>query len=210
MLKLQIVYSSGYTVIISLISLAFITLHVPLTLFSSWRPVPQQKSILLLETYVLWWILLVFDTVLVNGSKIGGFYFITFFHVAAFLALLVTLLEYLCLPSFPIDHQSAFHNVGGPEIEGESGESREENHSETTPLIQRQRNLTTKTDVQEGEHYGFWILEYMILVPFPVILVTQTAMMLLGALPQTLADGSSALLGKQASFHANSGRLNLR
>jgi len=37
-------------------------------------------------------------------------------------------------------------------------------------------------------------LEYILLVPFPVILAAQIGMVLLGALPHTLADGSSSLL----------------
>jgi len=182
-----IVYSSGYTVSACLTSMALLAMHVPLASLSSWRPIPQQKSILLLETYALWWILLVFDTVLVDKNKVGGFYIITFFHVASFLALLVTLVEHLRLPS--ARHQSFDEHEGA-----EAEEHGEENHTETTPLIRRRQDAAHKADAQEGEHYAFWIVEYLLLVPFPVILVAETAIMLLGALPQTLADGNSSLL----------------
>jgi hypothetical protein len=175
--------------------MALIAFQIPLAFLSYWRPVPQQKSILLLETYVLWWFLLIFDTVLVNKSNIGGLYLITFFHVTAFLALLVTLAEHLRLPSSSV-RQPNNDDADGVDVESESEEHREVNHTETTPLIRRRRDATNRTNVQEGEHYAFWILEYLLLVPFPVILVAETAIMLLGALPQTLADGSSSLLGK--------------
>ncbi|KAF8578706.1 Zn-dependent exopeptidase [Ramaria rubella] len=187
-----IIYSSGYAVSITLIASAFIAVYGPLSFVSRWRPVPQQKSILLLETYVLWWVILVFDTVLVNQYKIGGFYIITFIHLASFLALVVTLVEHLRLPSTQHLHSHA-NTVRDEDQRGEEGE--DNRTDETTPLIERPRNAAVnKIAAQEGEHYGFWFLEYLLLVPFPVILVTQTAILALGALPQSLADGNSALL----------------
>lgn len=74
-------------------------------------------------------------------------------------------------------------------------EQREADHTETSPLIHTRRNDTNTRDIQ-GRGKAFWIMQYLLLVPYPVILVTQLAMLVLGALPQTLADGNPALLGK--------------
>ncbi|KIJ55609.1 hypothetical protein M422DRAFT_151554 [Sphaerobolus stellatus SS14] len=184
-----IVYSSGYVVALSLLAAALIGLHLPLLILSEFRPVPQQKSIILLEYYVLWWILLVFETVMVNKHKLGGLYAISFFHVAAFTALVITLSEHLVLP------QKLHPNIH-PTNGTDSGDDEQPNHeaveTERTPLLGRRRRVTNP-NVQEGEHYGFWFAEYLLLVPFPVILVTNTCLTVLGSLPQSLADGSSPL-----------------
>jgi len=181
-LSLQIVYSSGYVVELSLFSAAFIGIHFPLLVLSEFRPVPQQKSIILLESYVLWWILLIVNTVLINNYGVGGFYFISFFHVASFLTLTITLSEHLLLPKKPELNTNGHHF------------QHEDTHTETTPLLGRQREVV-HPEVLEGEHYGFWLVEYLVMIPFPLLLVTQTCLYLLGSLPQTLADGSPATTG---------------
>ncbi|KAF8520457.1 Zn-dependent exopeptidase [Hysterangium stoloniferum] len=183
----NIVYSSHYTVAISFMALAFASVHIPLLIFSSWHPVPQQKSIILLESYIIWWILLVYNTILINQYQIGGLYVIFFFHISYFLALVVTLAELLQTPPTEHTHSSNIHqhnSRNGGQINGDD--------TETTPLLRRPEN-SIERDIQEGEHFGFWTAEFLLLVPFPAILVTQMGLMLLGALSQTLADGSPAI-----------------
>jgi hypothetical protein len=51
-------------------------------------------------------------------------------------------------------------------------------------------------DVQESEHYGFWFIECILLITFPIILVCEMYMTVLISLPQTLADGSSVINGE--------------
>ena len=133
-----------------------------------------------------------FNTVLVRDKKIGGLYVVTFFHIASLCALVVTFLEQLQVTTFRIQQLSGADAVEHEDIHQEHGENEQ---TETTPLIRRGRAVTDTTDLHEGENQSFWILGYLLLVPFPVILVTQMGTMLLGALPQTLADGSSSLLG---------------
>ena len=123
-----------------------------------------------------------FNTVLVNNKKVGGLYVITFFHIASFCALLVTFLEHLRLSP------SATQRLVCADIHEEHTEDEQ---TETTPLIRRRGDA----NAQEVANQPYWILEYLLLIPFPVILVTQMGTMLLGALPHTLADGSSSLIG---------------
>lgn len=190
--RLQIVYSSGYTVVGSFISLAFIGIYVPLAPFMSWKPVPRQKSIVLLETYIIWWILAVFNTILIT-KQIGGLYVITFCHCLAFSSLAVTILEYVSSQRSGAQRLASTHTVEDNGIpEGQSGSD----HTETTPLIQRRSGETPMSNVPEETKQPYWALQYLILVPIPVIMVTQIALTFLGALPQTLADGGSPLLGK--------------
>lgn len=190
----QIVYSSSHLVALTFLAIALISIHVPLLLLAEFRPVSQQKSIVLVEYYVLWWIALVYYTVMVNNHHLGGLYAISFFHIASFLALVMTLSEHLLLPpqldlhyAEPVDH--------GPSRGDEDGEHNQDVHTEQTPLLGRRRPIA-RPDTQESEHYGFWLAEYLLLVPFPIILVCGTYITVLIALPQTLADGSPALPGK--------------
>jgi hypothetical protein len=139
----------------------------------------------------------VFNTVLVNKKKIGGLYIITFNHIATFGALVVTLLEHFKVHRMGNQQSSSQPLESTEEREGHDTheESTENGHTETTPLIHRRRDTTDTTNVREGGGRPFWVLEYLLLVPFPVILVIQMATMLLGSLPQTLADGSPSLFG---------------
>ena len=62
--------------------------------------------------------------------------------------------------------------------------------TEITPLIQHRR-MKFKTDNSEDDTgtIGWWILQMLILVPFPVILMVQIAIMMLYSMNQTLTDG---------------------
>ncbi|KAI5115976.1 hypothetical protein M0805_002625 [Coniferiporia weirii] len=186
-----IIYSSGTAVFISMLSLAFFSFYAVSELFSFFLPVPQQRSMGFLECYVFWWILLIVDTVFIDRDQIGGLYFVTFFHAGALAALLIGLLEHFELPSalgggrriaFAIDN-----DYGDNESDTERAES-----SERTPLLTQNGRTIRKKDIDEDNEMGLWIVQFLLMVPFPVILITQIAVMLLNALPQTLADGNSA------------------
>jgi Vacuolar membrane protease, transmembrane domain len=80
--------------------------------------------------------------------------------------------------------------------DGVGGEQRENDQTETSPLLQGRRDDTNVRGAQNERKPAFWLLQYLVLVPYPVILVTQIGMLVLGGLPQTLADGGLALLGR--------------
>ncbi|KAL0955569.1 hypothetical protein HGRIS_001809 [Hohenbuehelia grisea] len=73
--------------------------------------------------------------------------------------------------------------------------------TEITPLIAQQRRASYSAklegEAQDPEDHGaigWWIAQMLVVVPLPVILVSHIGVILVGALPQTLADGSSAVV----------------
>lgn len=166
-------------------ALAYISFYTVLELFSYFLHVPQQRSMVLFETYVFWWILLAVDTGIIGSSHIGGLYFVTFFYSATLAALLVSLLEYFELPA-------ALRKSSHPIIQDEEDRRIDRDESnERTPLLATNGRVVSQSEIEEDNELGLWIAQYLLSVPFPVILVTQIALMLLYSLNQTLADGSS-------------------
>ena len=53
------------------------------------------------------------------------------------------------------------------------------------------------TPVHKGNEFTWWTIQIILGVPIPALLVYEITVLLLGALPQTLVDGSSASIGKQ-------------
>ena len=89
------------------------------------------------------------------------------------------------------------------ELEGEISNEGEGDPDESTPLIQRtsqlRPNLPRRRRRVEAETLAgtwWWIPQFIISVPFPVILISHVAMIILDAMPPTLADGSPAILGQ--------------
>ncbi|KAF8899041.1 hypothetical protein BD779DRAFT_1666782 [Infundibulicybe gibba] len=176
-----IVYSSPYLVLLSAASLALLALV--LVLHTGGIP---PRPTLLLHTYVLTWLLTLLVTVLAVRAQVGGLYFISAWHVSVLLACLACHLEGAHL----------FHRVRrlrvrftGVPPDPDDDESRA---SERTPLLQRSPSYT---DLPDGEDkMVWWSVQMLLAVPVPVILVMHVTVILLGALPQTLADGSPAVI----------------
>lgn len=94
------------------------------------------------------------------------------------------------------------------ELEGENINEGEGEHplpepDESTPLIphpfQSSSNLRRRKDEGETEtlvETWWWIPQFIISVPLPVILFSHVTMLVLDAMPQTLADGSPAVIGQ--------------
>lgn len=90
------------------------------------------------------------------------------------------------------------------ELEGENANERDGGHpepDESTPLIQypgqsssnRQRLGRDKDEEENLAETWWWIPQFIISVPLPVILFAQVTMLLLDAMSQTLSDGSSVV-----------------
>lgn len=158
-------------------------------------PMDDLHLIMLLENFVFWWILLAFDAAVINSSQIGGLYFITFYTAGAFLALLVAFLPYLPYSApWPI-RQSTIHVSYATHHNSNSEPDDSADPTEETPLIQRVPDARPRAGEPGKSAEWLWIVEYLLAVPFPVILVTQLGLLLLTALSQTLADGNSPQLG---------------
>lgn len=115
-------------------------------------------------------------------------------HAGTFVALIIGLLEGFELPS-----RASRAQATTPVLERQNGnehsEEDNENSTEATPLLQRDRRIPIKSDIDEDNQIGLWLLQFLVAVPFPVILITQAAIMLINGANQTLVDGSSPDLG---------------
>ena len=173
----------------------------------------QQKLSILLQLYCFTWVLLAFSTAVLRSAEIGSTYFITAWNVCALLGCIVGIVEAMAsAPGVeaetgvgPEDHTY----VGGvryqsvsteEEVDGHQSSSRiveEPEPTETTPLVQRER-LHPPSDEPQGAS-AWWILQLLLVVPFPVILAFHISVMSLAALDQTLTDGNSPALSKSTS-----------
>jgi hypothetical protein len=209
------VYSRPYTVFVSTLSLAYLCLVIPL----KFPIVPHQpllpekeKHTTLLQTYILSWIALVLTTVAASQWKLGGLYFVTFWNLTVFIALVLAYAEVLFgAHGARDDTGGAYATDAGVQRyvsgEAEQGASVEENGNrpveteptETTPLISQQREVPgTERNNKDGEiegAIGWWIVQALVEIPLPVILLAHLDLILFGALPQTLADGSNPVVG---------------
>ncbi|EIN06389.1 hypothetical protein PUNSTDRAFT_89945 [Punctularia strigosozonata HHB-11173 SS5] len=94
-----------------------------------------------------------------------------------------------------LDHGDHVRAYGAREDEGE-GMVVETAPTEITPLMyQHRRNqpgATAKEEYAENDEVGWWIVQLLVLVPLPVMLISQVGIMLVNAMSQSLVDGSSA------------------
>ena len=51
---------------------------------------------------------------------------------------------------------------------------------------------------EEGGTIWWWILQLLIVMPFPMILVSHVGVLMVGAVSQTLTDGSTPIIGKDS------------
>jgi hypothetical protein len=216
------VYSHKYLVLTTTLSLAFLTLVIPLK-FPIILHVPLlpevEKLTILLQTYILTWFLLLLSTIALMRFKTGGVYFITTWHVLVFLALVLGYIEVLKGAKGSRDEyaQTARRLVRGVRFEVDEGASAgvrrvdaEAPPTEVTPLLA----LTPHEQTGEGRSrqrevegaVGWWIVQMLLVVPFPVILMCHLGVLLLHALAQTLADGSSPAVGKLDTTHPRKAR----
>lgn len=165
----------------------------------------NQRSQLLFETYVCWWILALVNVILMATSQFSGLYFITFVHMGAFLATLLALLDMLRLDAsrwfrIRVDetnepprhaHEGQFHSEGPSH-----GHPGHDPTTERTPLIPRTERIIGPKHGGEGDLNVIWIVEFLLAVPFPVILLVQMLLAVTAGLSTTVVDGSSALMGE--------------
>ena len=209
------------------LSLAYLALIVPLQLLQLTLPTAPsaQKLVLLLQHYLLTWVLLVAATVQVHEHALGGVYWVTAWNLAAWLALGAALSEgaVRAWKSGPEEGRKAaldlsvegdfdvtggsgrrlvrgvrYDAPGGEDGEGENGGEVETEPTEITPLMHQQRGSPEiASEAAKYDEYGWWILQMVLAVPVVVTLLFQLQNLLLQALMNTLADGSSALTGEQ-------------
>jgi hypothetical protein len=170
--------------------------------------VANQRSQILFETYVCWWILALVNVILMATRQFSGLYFITFVHLGAFLATLLALLDMLRLDALRyfrirVDetqepprhaHEGQSHRQGPSHSDPEHGNS--DSATERTPLIPRAEEIIGPKHMGEGDLSLVWIVEFLLAVPFPVILLVQMLLAGTAGLSTTVVDGGSAFLGE--------------
>lgn len=192
----KIVYSSSYAVLTSLLCTAYLSMYAVLRglhlyyLKTSGSDV-SQRSVILFQTYLVWWALLVFDTAVLNTKSVGGLYFFTFFHAGNLAAILLVFLEMAASPPATVKprHSNGYHD------DGENGHDDDvvgaSEPTERTPLIPPEMDENGSRDSKWIQ--PLWGLEFLLTAAFPVILTSQLVLVLLTAMPQTLSDGNSAM-----------------
>ncbi|KAH7108438.1 hypothetical protein BKA62DRAFT_682187 [Auriculariales sp. MPI-PUGE-AT-0066] len=185
----HIVYSAWVSVLISTLSVAYLSLYLPLVFAQYLKPVHQPKSMALLQIYTLSWLFLVVYEVMLNGPGLGGLFFATFFNAASLLAVILDLGESFYVPrsSHTIEVRAIEHQADEPEAE------ESERVTEITPLL-RDGALGVPAGKETGEEYQplLWIVEFLLLVHTHGVLVLQAISLVFAALAQTISDGSPA------------------
>lgn len=223
-------YSHPYMVLTSTLSLAYLSIVLFLNIPVSVALPEQQKLTIMLQTYILTWLLLVASTVVVSKLKIAGLYLITAWNAVVLLGSAIGCLEGIAGGS-NFDAESLEAEADGDDEGGEervrtawgvtSDASRVENEAETdptetTPLIRQRRlgrsspsakGLEGAFEAEDGGALIWWILQLAIVVPVPLILVSHIAVVMMGALCQTLADGSSPIIGEAYWYTEGSSHL---
>ncbi|CCM01529.1 uncharacterized protein FIBRA_03585 [Fibroporia radiculosa] len=90
-----VVHSHPYLVLVTFLSLSFLAVTCPLQLLQFILPSSpsSQKLAVLLEHFLLAWILLIVATIQIQKYKIGGVYWITAWYICTWLASSVSLVE---------------------------------------------------------------------------------------------------------------------
>jgi len=60
---------------------------------------------------------------------------------------------------------------------------------------------SSTTQIPQGDEITWWIAQMILSVPIPALLVYEITVLLLGALPQTLVDGSGPSTGEQYLYY---------
>ena len=131
------------------------------------------------------------DAIYIGSKGICGLFFITFFYAGTTAALLVGLSEYFDLPP-TIRSRIPGWLRSSPSDTSNGQQTDEAEPSERTPLIQ---NGHHSKPIDGQEELGVWFIQFLLAVPFPLILISQVGLMLLNSLNQTLVDGSPASVG---------------
>ncbi|KAH7911326.1 hypothetical protein BJ138DRAFT_937247 [Hygrophoropsis aurantiaca] len=206
-----IVHSHPYLVLISSLSLSYLTtvlaMTFPLTKHNTVPAPEQQKLSILLQTYVFTWLLLVFSTAILRESDIGGTYFVTAWNFLVLVGCVLACLEGMTGArgfEYEADEERAGSAPNHRFVRGiryevvepgdgindrDQGEVEDAEPTEITPLVRRPSS--TKREGEEQGAIGWWLLQLLFVVPIPTILFFHVAVFLLNAMNQTLTDGNS-------------------
>ncbi|KAI0264235.1 hypothetical protein BC834DRAFT_884353 [Gloeopeniophorella convolvens] len=197
-------HSHILAVSLSMLTLAYLSLAVPLKLAQHVRPVPpsKQRFIVLSELYALTWLFLLGSTILTERIKIAGLYWIPLWNASLLVAVVLGLFEALwgtgkagriILPrhedTSDADDTDDSEENPAPRRRQEGGEA-----SETTPLL-AQRTVVTPPrsllldEMVQDQAYFWWIFQLVISAAVPLINLATVFAIWVASMPQTTPDG---------------------
>ncbi|KAH9959052.1 hypothetical protein BC827DRAFT_1215483 [Russula dissimulans] len=196
-LKLNPNTAHGHPVATSLsaLTLAYLSMAIPLQLARRLRPIPagKQRLVILIELYALTWFLLVGATVLTVRINVVGFYWITLWNASLLVAAVIGMSEGLwgtgkagriILPRTGTEDDQ----------EAQSGEEQEHEALETAPLLDRHASPTRSLVLDEKTQdraYFWWIFQFIFSTTAPLLNLATIYTIWIGAMPQTIPDGGS-------------------
>jgi membrane protease PFF1-like protein len=162
----------------------------------------QDKHVTFLHLYLLTWILLVLSSLGITFLKPGlsGGYLMSAWNSCVGLAFVMSGVADVVAAGH--GERRVVDNETYEELEGEHTNERDGEHpepDESTPLIpytaqssssNRQRLGEDKGETEKLTETWWWILQFIISVPLPVILFAHVTMLFLDAMSQTLSDGA--------------------
>ena len=167
------------------------------------QPSALARAYGLLWLFIAWWLFLVADVIAETRLNIAGGYWAIFLFGGIFLSLVISYLEMSSLPSKHGQTDKAT-NTSRPQTR--DGDDDDEPDERTRLLNNRQaaRGAEEETDYSKA-YYGeqgwafnlpswLWLFQFILTVPFTVILVSQLGLLLVSGLHQTGQDGSSMLI----------------
>lgn len=175
----QVIYSSPYSVLVSLASCTILSSQLPLKLFASYRPLSsrQQRSIVSLQLYFFAWLILVLYLYILRRYQFAGFYFLMPFTTGPLFGLLVNMVH--------------IWNVSSSENSYKFTQIREEDE----PLLEGDDEIVA-TSLEEDEDGWEWLLQHLFTIIPPYVLIMPIGLTVLVGLAQTLGDGSAPIIGK--------------
>ena len=166
----------------------------------------KDKHVTFLHLYLFTWLFLVLSTVGITFLKPGlsGGYLMSAWNTCVGLAFVMAGVAEVFAAGR--EERLVVDNDSYEELEGENANERDGGHpdpDESTPLIRypallgsNQRFGRDKSEVEKLGETWWWIPQFIISVPLPVILFAQVTMLVLDAMSQTLSDGSTVVISE--------------
>ena len=171
-----------------------------------------DRQATLLHLYVFTYLLLFLAALALSNLQVGGLYWISAWHAGICAACIVGGVEtFYARLERVIAHKKkkrrsllrrdvsrAGRSSRNSQRRGGSSSDSDEDVVETTPLLPGSTTLPNQNGefVPDTTDSGvWWIFQVLFSVPVPVVLIGHILFLFLGALGQTLSDGSSAAFG---------------
>lgn len=179
-----IVVSTFYSPFLALLSVFLLTNYIILGLSSYLRPVPDQKLVLFIESFVLLWALLVVSTVHITKRRASGEYALTVVYYLYFAAVVLGLLGLLVAKS------DKSHDQVQPLLLEDDEDN--DNDSATVHNVHSHKTAAGKLRHVATKSLSFdWSLQFIVVIPIAFYLVFSTGLLTFEALRHNAMEGAS-------------------